>query len=288
MKVFILQLLFLLGQQSLFVVSFSVSPAGVRRPTRLFADTTDDIAPMRVREIKSALEEMGVSFTDCFDRESLAQRLKEARENPPPPPSADAKETNSESSDTESPTASPSKASSSQAAVSFDREAALEELRGMRVKALRTECASRNIRWGTMLEKEDLVQALLSSREAASGFSASGAVVPGEVGALTGSDLDQELNTDGAAATPLLLDVYATWCGPCQLMAPQLVEAAAELGDRVRVAKIDSDQFPEWSSKLKVQAFPTVLVFDGDGKEVKRIEGALMKNQLVNLVEPFV
>lgn len=74
-------------------------------------------------------------------------------------------------------------------------------------------------------------------------------------------------------------------CGPCQLMAPQLVEAAAEFGDTVRVAKIDSDKFPDWSRKLNVGAFPTLLVFDGNGKEVQRVEGALMKNQILDLVK---
>jgi thioredoxin 1 len=71
-------------------------------------------------------------------------------------------------------------------------------------------------------------------------------------------------------------------------MAPQLVQAAADLGNRVRVGKIDSDKYPDWSRKLRVQAFPTVLLFDGDGKEVERVEGALMKDQIKNLVGPYI
>lgn len=277
----------LLLQLQLLSVVMSFAPPAVHRlpTTRLFAaaDTTDDISSMRVKEIQSALKEMGVSYTDCFDKESLAQRLKEAREGKATSSPAEATPaTTPESEPDSSPSSSPSPSP-----VEFDRDAVLEELRGMRVKALRTECASRNIRWGNMIEKEDLVQALLKAREASSGFSSSGALTPGEVGMLTDQELDQELN-NSEGASPLLLDIYATWCGPCQLMAPQLVEAAAELGDRVRVAKIDSDQFPEWSSKLKVQAFPTVLVFDASGKEVNRVEGALMKNQLVSLVEPYI
>lgn len=297
----VLQLLLQLQLLSI-VVSFIAPPpppASVVHRPRLFAaaaDTTDDISSMRVKEIQSALQEMGVSYTDCFDKESLAQRLTEAREGKATPsPVAEATTTTTTTVTTPEPdsSSSPSPAAASPAAApaasEFDRDAVLEELRGMRVKALRTECASRNIRWGNMIEKEDLVQALLKAREASSGFSSSGALTPGEVGMLTDQELDQELNnSEGATSSPLLLDIYATWCGPCQLMAPQLVEAAAELGDRVRVAKIDSDQFPEWSSKLKVQAFPTVLVFDASGKEVNRVEGALMKNQLVSLVEPYI
>jgi thiol-disulfide isomerase/thioredoxin len=86
-----------------------------------------------------------------------------------------------------------------------------------------------------MFEKEDLVQALIKAREAASIFSAN--IIPGQVGELTDVQVDEELTTD--SSTPLILDVYATWCGPCKLMAPELVQAAAELGDKVRVAKIE-------------------------------------------------
>lgn len=57
-----------------------------------------------------------------------------------------------------------------------------------------------------------------------------------------------------------LIDVYATWCGPCKMMAPQLDEAAAELGDKVRVAKIDSDEYPEWAGRLQVKGLPTVRI----------------------------
>ncbi len=69
-------------------------------------------------------------------------------------------------------------------------------------------------------------------------------------------------------------------------MAPQLDEAAAFLGDKVRVAKLDSDQHPDWAGKLRVQGLPTVIVFDGQsGKELERVEGALMKDQLIQLAE---
>lgn len=70
----------------------------------------------------------------------------------------------------------------------------------------------------------------------------------------------------------------------CKMMSPFLEEAASELGDKVRVAKMDSDQNAEWSGKLKVQGLPTIIVFDGKtGKELERVEGALMKDQLLQL-----
>ena len=68
------------------------------------------------------------------------------------------------------------------------------------------------------------------------------------------------------------------------MMAPQLKQAAEELQSTVRVAKMDSDQNPSMSSKLQVNALPTVILFDGrTGKEIKRVEGALMKDALVEL-----
>ena len=236
---------------------------------------------MRMREIRDELKERGVSFADCFDRESLTERLQRARENGEnicvnkdlpvqneTPPNSDAPASVEETMRVPS---------------TFDAISTTLELRSMRVSELRTECGRRNIRWAGMFEKEDLVKALLKAREAASIFSAH--ISPGHVGELSDLQLADELNTD--SRTPLLLDVFATWCGPCKLMAPELALAAAEFGDRVRVAKIDSDQYPDWSRKLKVQAFPTVIVFQGD-QEVQRVEGALMKNQLLNLVQPYI
>ena len=70
-------------------------------------------------------------------------------------------------------------------------------------------------------------------------------------------------------------------------MAPQLKEAAAILGDRVRVGKIDSDQYPNMAQKLKAGGLPTVLVLNGK-EELQRIEGALMKDQILQFVEPYI
>jgi len=73
------------------------------------------------------------------------------------------------------------------------------------------------------------------------------------------------------------------------MMAPLLEEAASELGDKVRVAKMDSDQNPGWSSKLAVRALPTILVFDGKtGKQIERVEGALQKAQILQLVKKHI
>lgn len=73
--------------------------------------------------------------------------------------------------------------------------------------------------------------------------------------------------------TPLLVDVYATWCGPCKLIAPMLEEIAAKLGARARIAKMDADEEEELSTELRVAGLPT-LIFVRGGEEVYRLEGA--------------
>jgi len=268
-----------------------------------------EISSMRIRAIKDELNEMGISFTDCFDKDSLVDRLKDGRsgavtgtpksvEDDASKSAAAASTSTSESTCT--PKSVEDDASKSAAAAStstsestskhsqsskstFDREAVISELRQKKVRELRTMCAQNNIKWATFIEKEELVRALVDYKEKASEFSSSGALTPGKVTMINDDILGKEVS--GGAATPLLLDVYATWCGPCKMMVPQLDEAAAELGDKVRVAKIDSDEYPEWAGRLQVKGLPTLIVFDGNGKEVERVEGALMKDQLVQLAQ---
>ena len=157
-----------------------------------------------------------------------------------------------------------------------DRDA----LRAMKVRELREALGERGLPWASYLEKEDLVNALYKAMVAEDDFCASGAMRPGVVAELTGEQLEVEIQDD---STPLLVDVYARWCGPCQLMAPELVQAAKRLGPAARVGKLDSDLFPELSSKLHIGGLPTVLLFDR-GHEVRRIEGAVMSDSLVDLV----
>jgi thioredoxin 1 len=64
-----------------------------------------------------------------------------------------------------------------------------------------------------------------------------------------------------AGETPVLIDFYADWCGPCKAFAPILQELKADLGDAVRIVKIDVDANPELSGKLGVRSIPTVMIF---------------------------
>jgi thioredoxin 1 len=86
---------------------------------------------------------------------------------------------------------------------------------------------------------------------------------------------------------PVMIDFYADWCGPCKVVAPILKELKEELGDQVRIIKIDVDKNQNISQKLKVQSIPTLMIFQkGDlkwrtaGVQTK----ALMKKKLEELL----
>ncbi|MDJ1182569.1 thioredoxin [Roseofilum casamattae] len=79
---------------------------------------------------------------------------------------------------------------------------------------------------------------------------------------------------------PVLVDFYATWCGPCQLMVPILADLQARMGKQLQVVKIDSDKYPQLASKYHIQALPTLVLFK-EGQPVDRIEGAMKLQPLV-------
>jgi len=87
------------------------------------------------------------------------------------------------------------------------------------------------------------------------------------------------------ADAPVLVDFYATWCGPCQMLAPILEEVNRQLAPRLRVVKIDTDKYPQLASRYDIQALPTVVLFR-DGELVDRIEGVLSAAQLVERLSP--
>jgi thioredoxin 1 len=71
---------------------------------------------------------------------------------------------------------------------------------------------------------------------------------------------------------PVLVDFTASWCGPCQMQAPILKDLAAELGDRVKILKIDVDKNPDLAKEQRVQSVPTLILFQ-EGKAVWRQSG---------------
>ena len=80
--------------------------------------------------------------------------------------------------------------------------------------------------------------------------------------------------------TPLLVDFWAGWCGPCRAVAPELEKIAAQKVGRAIVAKVDTDAQPELSTRFGIRSIPTVVLFRA-GKEAKRISGAMSASAIV-------
>ncbi len=84
---------------------------------------------------------------------------------------------------------------------------------------------------------------------------------------------------------PVLIDFFATWCGPCKMLAPVLKEVKDSLGERITILKIDVDKNQALSSKYQVRGVPTMILFQ-NGKQLWRQSGVLSKEEIIkNIVE---
>lgn len=83
---------------------------------------------------------------------------------------------------------------------------------------------------------------------------------------------------------PVLLDMWAPWCGPCLMMAPVLDQLAAEMAGRVRVAKLNVDENPLTAGRFNARSIPTLLVIKA-GREIDRIVGLQPKSEIARRVE---
>jgi len=90
-----------------------------------------------------------------------------------------------------------------------------------------------------------------------------------------------------SSATPALVDFWATWCGPCRMVAPVLEEIAADKAGSLTVAKVDVDANPGTARDFQVVSIPTLILFK-DGKPVTRIVGAKGKAALLREIAEFL
>ena len=86
---------------------------------------------------------------------------------------------------------------------------------------------------------------------------------------------------------PVLLDMWAPWCGPCRMIAPTIEQLASELAGRVKVAKLNTDENPMTGSRFNVRSIPTLLVLK-DGKEIDRLVGALPKQEILRKLQAVI
>lgn len=82
---------------------------------------------------------------------------------------------------------------------------------------------------------------------------------------------------------PVLIDFFATWCGPCKMLAPVLKEVKDSLGERITILKVDVDKNQELSTRYQVRGVPTMILFQ-NGKQLWRQSGVLTKEEIIKSI----
>ena len=101
---------------------------------------------------------------------------------------------------------------------------------------------------------------------------------------VTDASFDDDVIKSG---TPVLVDYWAEWCGPCRMIAPMLEEAAKELGPRLQIAKMNVDENRDVPAKYGIRGIPTLMVFKNGELAATKV-GVLSKAQLTAFLEPHL
>ena len=85
---------------------------------------------------------------------------------------------------------------------------------------------------------------------------------------------------------PVLVDFYAEWCGPCQIMKPRLLDVAERMGEKAKIVEIDVDREKELAERYRIQSVPTFIIFN-NGEQLWRQSGAISTIALLQLLTDY-
>ena len=106
----------------------------------------------------------------------------------------------------------------------------------------------------------------------------------GAVVEFTETNFEQEVVQ---SAIPFLVDLWAAWCGPCRMIAPMVEELAGTYGGKVKMGKVNVDDYPQLAAQYRIMNIPTLLLFKG-GQEVDRIVGVVPKQELARRLDSVI
>jgi thioredoxin 1 len=105
----------------------------------------------------------------------------------------------------------------------------------------------------------------------------------GQIAHITDTAFEQEIRGE----TPVLVDFWAEWCGPCRMVAPVLEQIAAEQAGKLKIVKLNVDENIETPGRFGITGIPTMILFK-DGQAVERIIGFMPKPQLLSKLQPHL
>jgi thioredoxin 1 len=103
---------------------------------------------------------------------------------------------------------------------------------------------------------------------------------------VTDSTFQQQV-VEASKDKPVLVDFWATWCGPCKMLSPLVEQLAGEKSEQLNVAKIDVDENQAVSQKFGIMSIPTLILFK-DGKAVKQLVGYMPKERILSQIEQYL